>query len=98
MWDASESDDPNSGGNVGYALSILVGTGLGYWGYTLDRQGAGETIPLLPAILAVGALTIAFFVTGIVTRNESYGWSLFLGGVLLPVVFVSAMNIFQALM
>ncbi len=94
--DAETEAKATTGTGVGLILSLFSGGSSGYWAYTLDPAGTGGSILVFPAILVVGLLSITFLVTGIITRNEPYGWSLVLGSIATPVLFIASSNIFRS--
>ena len=88
----------STGSAIGIVLTLLAGPGTGYWAYLLDPTGSGGSILQFPAFIVAGLSTIAFVGVGLIGRNESYGASLILGGVVTPVLFFLSSNLFRSVL
>lgn len=68
-------------------VSLFLGAGLGYWAYVLDPKDTGGSILILPAAVGTGLVSFSLLITGLITRNESYGPSLVLAAIIVPIMF-----------
>lgn len=98
MFDEPDRETPNTDSKVGLWLSLFAGCGTGYWAYSLDPTGEAGSVLVWPAAVVAGCVSLAFLATGIIARNEPYGWSLIVGGFSTLFLFFLAADVLRTLL
>lgn len=96
LKDSDSETKSTVGSSIGLILSVFVAGSGGFWAYTLDPAGTGGSILILPAVIIVGLVTVAFMGMGIIARNEAYGGSFMIGSIMIPVLFFAASYMFRS--
>lgn len=68
-------------------LSLVAGFLLSLWAINLDPKGTGGSILMIPIIFTLFPISIALFVTGLISLKSSFGKYLVGASLLIPISF-----------
>jgi hypothetical protein len=85
-----ERKDKNINGKslgITILLSLVAGFLISIWAINLDPKGTGGSFLMLPIIISLFPISIALFVTGLISLKSSFGKYLVGASLLIPISF-----------